>query len=426
MCSHPRPGRAPHTPFSTEFKGGARAVRERLRNLFLGPRRQGRALVLCVAVLALFTGGMVACRTAVRETPPASDTAVPPLMMLPPTAELFGITGVEAALYEAARWAHNPYGWQNGTLALPFVGVYASYEDGNGDTVYLCNLWTRYYYDFLATRGANSGGGGGPAAITVAGDGSSGRFRSVKSAADGEGWTQSIRDLCAPVPGLADQILEGAIAYTLTTPDTDTLLAQYVQTVIGAVDETNVSKEAAADAYLAGLIAAGPGDRLYDAAVSAFGSGAWDHVTYAMEQTESVETRPAYVLRATGEEITEAEYTALNLDVWTGLAEENGFTVGELLDAAAFDAPGQVSAPEGERAARARELFLAHIGQLPACYTSVSTCDAWEVELAFHGQTVGSDRSNHYHFVVSNRRGVWGVEVPLTWDGHNPDSPTGD
>ena len=51
MCSHPRPGRAPHTPFSTEFKGGARAVRERLRNLFLGPRRQGRALVLCVAVL---------------------------------------------------------------------------------------------------------------------------------------------------------------------------------------------------------------------------------------------------------------------------------------------------------------------------------------------------------------------------------------
>ena len=31
MCSHPRPGRAPHTPFSTEFKGGARAVRERLR-----------------------------------------------------------------------------------------------------------------------------------------------------------------------------------------------------------------------------------------------------------------------------------------------------------------------------------------------------------------------------------------------------------
>ena len=236
MCSHPRPGRAPHTPFSTEFKGGARAVRERLRNLFLGPRRQGRALVLCVAVLALFTGGMVACRTAVRETPPASDTAVPPLMMLPPTAELFGITGVEAALYEAARWAHNPYGWQNGTLALPFVGVYASYEDGNGDTVYLCNLWTRYYYDFLATRGANSGGGGGPAAITVAGDGSSGRFRSGKSAADGEGWTQSIRDLCAPVPGLADQILEGAIAYTLTTPDTDTLLAQYVQAVIGTVD----------------------------------------------------------------------------------------------------------------------------------------------------------------------------------------------
>ncbi len=218
----------------------------------------------------------------------------------------------------------------------------------------------------------------------------------------------------------------GAIAYTLTTPHTDTLLAQYVQAVIGAVDETNVNKEAAADAYLAGLIAAGPGDRLYDAAVSAFGSGAWDHVTYAMEQTESVETRPAYVLRATGEEITEAEYTALNLDVWTGLAEENGFTVGELLDAAAFDAPGQVSAPEGERAARARELFLAHIDQLPACYTSVSTCDAWEVELAFHGQTVGSDGSDHYHFVVSNRRGVWGVEVPLTWDGHNPDSPTGD
>lgn len=64
--------------------------------------------------------------------------------------------------------------------------------------------------------------------------------------------------------------------------------------------------------------------------------------------------------------------------------------MGELLDAAAFDAPGQVSAPEGD-GRPARELFLAHIDQLPACYTSVSTCDAWEVELAFHGQTVGSD-----------------------------------
>ena len=44
MCSHPRPGRAPHTPFSTEFKGGARAVRERLRI------RHGIGLLLAVRV----------------------------------------------------------------------------------------------------------------------------------------------------------------------------------------------------------------------------------------------------------------------------------------------------------------------------------------------------------------------------------------
>ena len=41
MCS--RDPRAPHTPFSTEFRGGAAAVKRRLDNLFHGPAAGRRA-----------------------------------------------------------------------------------------------------------------------------------------------------------------------------------------------------------------------------------------------------------------------------------------------------------------------------------------------------------------------------------------------
>lgn len=56
--------RAPRTPLTTEFRGGYRAVRSRLENLFRpSARRRGGRLIAVVALLAGLAGSLVACRT---------------------------------------------------------------------------------------------------------------------------------------------------------------------------------------------------------------------------------------------------------------------------------------------------------------------------------------------------------------------------
>lgn len=56
--------RAPRTPLTTEFRGGYRAVRGRLENLFCpNARRRGGRLIAVVALLAGLAGSLVACQT---------------------------------------------------------------------------------------------------------------------------------------------------------------------------------------------------------------------------------------------------------------------------------------------------------------------------------------------------------------------------
>ena len=56
--------RAPRTPLTTEFRGGYRAVRGRLENLFCpSARRRGGRLIAVVALLAGLAGSLVACQT---------------------------------------------------------------------------------------------------------------------------------------------------------------------------------------------------------------------------------------------------------------------------------------------------------------------------------------------------------------------------
>lgn len=57
---------APRTPFTTEFRGGTRAVQERLCNLFTGVKRRGTPLVALTLALALLAGGLVACTSSVQ------------------------------------------------------------------------------------------------------------------------------------------------------------------------------------------------------------------------------------------------------------------------------------------------------------------------------------------------------------------------
>lgn len=54
---------APRTPLTTEFRGGPRAVQERLCSLFTGVKRRGPAGGLDLA-LVLLAGGLVACTSS--------------------------------------------------------------------------------------------------------------------------------------------------------------------------------------------------------------------------------------------------------------------------------------------------------------------------------------------------------------------------
>ena len=65
----------PHTWFSTEWKGGKRLLRRRLRDLLRPAPKKGRALAAAAAVLALCAGTLVACHTA-----PAEESTVPVLV----------------------------------------------------------------------------------------------------------------------------------------------------------------------------------------------------------------------------------------------------------------------------------------------------------------------------------------------------------
>lgn len=54
---------APHTYFSTEFRGSPQALRGRLQNLFAARKRRGLAPLACLLLCAALAGGLVACNT---------------------------------------------------------------------------------------------------------------------------------------------------------------------------------------------------------------------------------------------------------------------------------------------------------------------------------------------------------------------------
>ena len=157
-------------------------VKERI--LFLTKKQ--RTSVLCVILALLLIVSAAGCsiteltrqksgeitlpeETPVMEeptdTPEPADTPIeqeepiqePQTQMLPtPTSSMFGLTGREAVLFDAA--AAQRYPREDNDIVLPSLREYGSFEE-NGKTVVICDLHYDFYYDYTGPDWEWNGGG---------------------------------------------------------------------------------------------------------------------------------------------------------------------------------------------------------------------------------------------------------------------------
>lgn len=159
-----------------------------------------------------------------------------------PTADMFGLTGERAAIFDCLVndfWAQHP---DANTLYLPRVTCYGTYEAA-GRTVYVCRVQEDYYYELtLENRSVMPGAGSTFMCFHMGGsDAGTPVVDSWAQAQDGGGWGPSIRDLCGPLTDLADYLLgvEGAETFTPVwdeLPSGPDMLRQYVALTGAPID----------------------------------------------------------------------------------------------------------------------------------------------------------------------------------------------
>ena len=159
-------------------------VKERI--LFLTKKQ--RTSVLCVILALLLVMSAAGCsiteltrqkagestlsgNTEETEPPAAEETATEPAQTKPeekqesqpeatklptPTASMFGLTGREATLYDAA--VSQKYPRSDNDIVLPSLRVRGSFEE-DGKTVVICDLHYDFYYDYTGPGWEWNGGG---------------------------------------------------------------------------------------------------------------------------------------------------------------------------------------------------------------------------------------------------------------------------
>ena len=241
-------------------------VRERI--LFLTKKQ--RTSVLCVILALLLIVSAAGCsiaeltrqktgeitlpeETPVMEeptdTPEPADTPIeqeepiqePQMQTLPtPASSMFGLTGREAVLFDAA--AAQRYPRSNNDIVLPSLREYGSFEE-NGKTVVICDLHYDFYYDYTGPDWEWNGGG----ATTVA------RFELDAPGNVCTGFAEYpsgslsdwIRDFCGP---LAVQNADGAWGLPEASgdwfPADMNLLQQYLEVIASLAPSSGESAEA--------------------------------------------------------------------------------------------------------------------------------------------------------------------------------------
>ena len=156
-------------------------VRERI--LFLTKKQRTSALCVILALLLIISAAGCSLTELTRqksgeitlpeETPvmeEPTDTPIeqeepiqePQTQMLPiPASSMFGLTGREAVLFDAAVAQRYPR--DDNDIVLPSLREYGSFEE-NGKTVVICDLHYDFYYDYTGPDWEWNGGG----ATTVA------------------------------------------------------------------------------------------------------------------------------------------------------------------------------------------------------------------------------------------------------------------
>lgn len=235
-------------------------VRERI--LFLTKKQ--RTSVLCVILALLLIVSAAGCSiteltrqksgeiTLPEETPvmeEPTDTPIeqeepiqePQTQMLPtPASSMFGLTGREAVLFDAAVAQRYPR--SDNDIVLPSLREYGSFEE-NGKTVVICDLHYDFYYDYTGPDWEWNGGG----ATTVA------RFELDAPGNVCTGFAEYpsgslsdwIRDFCGP---LAVQNADGAWVLPEAAgdwfPADMNLLQQYLEVIASLAPSSGESAEA--------------------------------------------------------------------------------------------------------------------------------------------------------------------------------------
>lgn len=238
-------------------------VRERI--LFLTKKQ--RTSVLCVILALLLIISAAGCsiteltrqksgeitlpeETPVMEeptdTPEPADTPIeqeepiqePQTQMLPtPTSSMFGLTGREAVLFDAAVAQRYPR--DDNDIVLPSLLEYGSFEE-NGKTVVICYLHYDFYYDYTGPDWEWNGGGSTTVArfeLDAPGNICTG-FAEYPSGSLSD-W---IRDFCGP---LAMQNADGAWVLPEAAgdwfPADMNLLQQYLEVIASTAPSSDAS-----------------------------------------------------------------------------------------------------------------------------------------------------------------------------------------
>ena len=243
-------------------------VRERI--LFLTKKQ--RTSVLCAILALLLVMSAAGCslteltrqklgeitlpeETPVMEeptdTPEPADTPIeqeepiqePQTQMLPtPTSSMFGLTGREAVLFDAAVAQRYPR--DDNDIVLPSLREYGSFEE-NGKTVVICYLHYDFYYDYTGPDWEWNGGG----STTVARFelGAPGNICTGFAEYPSGSLSDWIRDFCGP---LAVQNADGAWVLPETSGDWFPAVENPLQQYLEVITSTAPSSDAPAAASL--------------------------------------------------------------------------------------------------------------------------------------------------------------------------------
>ncbi len=170
-----------------------------------------------------------------------------------PTAEAFGLTGEDAALFDAVTEIYNAqtnaasFSENNTDFSMASMEVYEKSANADGSTTYYGHFLRHDYYDLGAGLDDLSApvyqlytSQWNPASLTLDKEGKLVEFHEAPEGSDSSpAWDKAIRDLCGPMTELADYFLEVSDNYSkeptcIPNLTADEMVMQYLNTYFTA------------------------------------------------------------------------------------------------------------------------------------------------------------------------------------------------